>query len=366
MTTYIVKVGDTISDIAQRCLHSANRWPELARLNHLTNPNLLYIGQQLLLPETLPIAASTATQTATSPPLGPTIPANVALARGFMFIVFEQLPSIGAAAVIRKVVAIPRNFSLAPQNPLGTLSPAEHVLNVKPGASPFLSASNQPFGAPSINGKPLLLDLAKIRQAGGQIYSIEEVVADLRRFAAQNPSAVRQVNTVINTIKGVEGEILIRGTTPAGSASTLSSPHLSYVRSAEDLWRAFTEGKITRPQLEIELASLSKAYSQARIVGNVGRGLMVIGLVFTAADLGMAADRSITQRSFKPIGAETIRQVGGWGGAFAGGKIGFGVGALFGIETGPGAIVTGGVGALIFGAAGYFGADWIADHISPN
>jgi hypothetical protein len=366
LTAYIVKVSDTLSDIAQRFLHSANRWPELSRLNHLTNPNFLYIGQKLLIPEPSTVSASPASQPGLSPPLGNAIPANVALARGFMFIVFEQLPNIGATAVIRKVAAIPRNFSLAPPNPLGTLSPAEHVLNMNPRASPFLSASNQPFGAPSINGKPLLLDLAKIRAAGGQVYSIEEVVADLRRFAAQNPTAARQVNTVISTIKGVEGEILIRGSAPAGSASTISSPHLSYVRSAEDLWRAFTEGKITRPQLEIELASLSKAYSQARIVGNIGRGLMVIGIVFTAVDLGMAADHSITQRSFKPIAAETIRQVGGWGGAFAGGKIGFGVGALFGIETGPGAIVTGGVGALIFGAAGYFGADWVADKISPN
>ncbi len=50
----------------------------------------------------------------------------------------------------------------------------------------------------------------------------------------------------------------------------------------------------------------------------------------------------------------------------AGGKIGLVAGALVGIETGPGAIVTGAIGAIIFGIAGYWGADWIADHISPN
>lgn len=37
-----------------------------------------------------------------------------------------------------------------------------------------------------------------------------------------------------------------------------------------------------------------------------------------------------------------------------------------GIETGPGAILTGAVGAVIFGAAGDFGADWIADYIGEN
>jgi hypothetical protein len=52
--------------------------------------------------------------------------------------------------------------------------------------------------------------------------------------------------------------------------------------------------------------------------------------------------------------------------AFAGGKIGFGIGAAFGIETGPGAILTGAVGAVIFGGLGYFGFDLVADQISPN
>jgi hypothetical protein len=36
------------------------------------------------------------------------------------------------------------------------------------------------------------------------------------------------------------------------------------------------------------------------------------------------------------------------------------------IETGPGAIITGLVGGIVFGAAGYFGADWVADHIDKN
>jgi hypothetical protein len=93
---------------------------------------------------------------------------------------------------------------------------------------------------------------------------------------------------------------------------------------------------------------------------------MVVGVVMTAKDVYQAGQRSLEQGSAKPLAAEGIRQVGGWGGGIAGAKIGFGVGALLGIETGPGAIVTGAIGAVIFGAAGYFGADWIADKISPN
>ena len=46
--------------------------------------------------------------------------------------------------------------------------------------------------------------------------------------------------------------------------------------------------------------------------------------------------------------------------------IGGAAGAAVGIETGPGAVVTGFVGAVIFGVAGYLGADWVADFIDKN
>jgi hypothetical protein len=281
--------------------------------------------------------------------------------------VFEQLPHVGADKIIRKVAAIPKDFSLIPASPQGTLSLAEHALGMNPRASPFLSASNQPFGAPSISGKPLLLDVAKIQRARGQIYSIDQVVRDLKRFVTENPSSARRVDTLIKTIQGVEGEVLIKtARTPAQAASGLSAAHTAYVRSAEDLWRAFTDGKISRLQLEVELSNLGKAYSRARVIGNVGRGLMVVGVIFTAIDVGTAADRSIRQQSFKPIGAEAIRQVGGWGAALAGAKIGFSTGALFEIETGPGAMLTGAAGAIIVGALGYYGSDLVTDYISPN
>ena len=169
-----------------------------------------------------------------------------------------------------------------------------------------------------------------------------------------------------NLIQKVEGEVLISGSTPAGSARALGSTHGTFVRSAEDLWQAFTSNKITKAQLEEGLISLERAYSKAKVIGKVGRVLMVVGVVFTAVDLGLAGKRSVEQNSFKPIGAEVVRQAGGWGMALAGVKIGAVAGAAVGVATGPGLIVTGAIGAVIFGAAGYFGADWIADHISPN
>lgn len=45
----IVERGDTLSQIAERYLGAAGRWREIASLNKLSNPNLIYPGQVLRL-----------------------------------------------------------------------------------------------------------------------------------------------------------------------------------------------------------------------------------------------------------------------------------------------------------------------------
>ena|GEM_PF-1690214 len=373
MREYVVQRGDTLARIAERMLGQVSRWPEIAGLNRILNPNLLFVGEKLKLPDARSGMSGSSSHQRSVSLIGqngaaPQVPANLALARGFLFIVFEQLPEIGSGKIIRKVSVIPRDFSLIPSNPLGKLSLAEHALGLNLNQSQFLSASNKPFGAPTmnVNAQPLILDTAKIQWAGGKIYSVSEIVRDLERFGAQNPARRTQIDKLIWTIRNIEGEVLIEGSTPPGSAKRPSAVHTPYIRSAEDLWNEFRASRMTREQLRQELANLEKAYSQARIVGRIGRVLTVVGVVITVAEVTQATQRSINQHSFRPIGAELVRQAGGWGGAVAGMKIGFAGGALFGIETGPGAIVTGALGAIVFGAAGYFGADWVADHISPN
>ncbi len=366
MEFYIVQRGDTLSSIAKKTLGRAERWVDIARLNKQQNPSKIFVGETLRLPDRTQDANSINTQNVTYIRKNNQFPASVALARGYMFVIFEQLPNIGATKIIRKVAAIPKNYSLNAANLKGTLSPAEHVLNIAPRESQFLSASSKPFAAPSINGQPLILDVAKIKQAGGQIYTLESVVQDLKRFVGENPSTRNQVDKLIYAITRIEGEVLINGGTPPDAAKMPSAVHNAYIKSAEYYWREYTSGRISKQNLVDELANLENAYSKARIVGSVGRVLFVIGVVLTVVDLTKATNRSITQHSFKPIGAEVVRQTGGWGGALAGARIGFATGAMFGIETGPGAIVSGAVGAIIFGAIGYFSADWAADHISPN
>jgi LysM repeat protein len=57
MQEYIVKAGDTLSAIAKRFLGVNGDWREIARINNITNPASLQIGQRLLIP------------TAASPPI---------------------------------------------------------------------------------------------------------------------------------------------------------------------------------------------------------------------------------------------------------------------------------------------------------
>lgn len=50
MQEYIVKAGDTLSAIAKRFLGVNADWREIARINNITNPASLQIGQRLLIP----------------------------------------------------------------------------------------------------------------------------------------------------------------------------------------------------------------------------------------------------------------------------------------------------------------------------
>lgn len=378
MEDYVLQYGDTLEKIASEKLGNVNRWREIAEINKLQNADNLLIGQKLKIPKNslnissdfLPNQNLDSNNTPANQ-----IPASLALARGYMFVVFEQLPEVGSKNVIRKVAIIPKDYSLFPKNPLAKYSPAEHALMGNILETQYLSTSNKPFGSPTMPKQSLknpkgwnellLIDTDKAQSGGAKIIRVEELVADLRRHAIENPKAQNQIRNLINAIEKIEGETLIEGSVPGNAVKRVSTAHSKYIATADELVAQAKRGAISEQQLYTELESLGKSYKKAKIFGRVGRVLTVVGVVFTAVDVADAAQKSYDKGSFKPLAAETVRQVGGWGGAMAGAKIGFWVGAAFGIETGPGAIVTGAVGAIVFGAIGYFAGDYLAGWIDP-
>lgn len=49
-STYRVRRGDSLSVIAKRQYKDARLWPEIARANHLTAPYMIFVGQELVIP----------------------------------------------------------------------------------------------------------------------------------------------------------------------------------------------------------------------------------------------------------------------------------------------------------------------------
>ncbi len=49
----VVRQGDTLSSFSNKYLEKPEMWPEIARLNQIKNPNLIFPGQKLLIPDRL-------------------------------------------------------------------------------------------------------------------------------------------------------------------------------------------------------------------------------------------------------------------------------------------------------------------------
>lgn len=344
---YVVQYGDTLWEIARKCLGDPTRWQEIARQNHLENPDILFVGQQLWLPA--PIGRSQAPWSTTSLG-GPTHrsgstffeerPAKHFPARTYFFVVADEINPF-TRKLVRKVVfpkdlqgnpelvkriLSPEAHGFQPIDPHSKVSMGRHILGRTD--SKYISASERPFGAARFGGKRYWIDANKVRQAGGLIHEAKEVAEDLARIAAKTKDAkfLKYIDDIRHKSLVLDKEVLIEG----------------------------------------EIAA--KAVKGAGAMG-LTRGLQVVqgvGLIVSVYDLGQAGMQSYHQGSVKPIAAESVRQVGGWAAGWAGMKLGTAAGALVGIETGPGAVLTAVAGGLVGGVAGYFGFDWIADHIHEN
>lgn len=258
-----------------------------------------------------------------------------------IFVVFEYVTDKGY--LVRKILSfehygIPGESQchitgLFPKAPYSNTSVVEHVMGFN--KSRFISASSAfPDGAPNITGEKIYIDIQKTLNSGAKIISSEDIVKDLIKYKDMYPHTQTRVDKLIYAIENIEHEVLIEP----------------------------PQGKPIPPQAIWKESHFNMAHS----IVKYARVVQVIGIGLTAYDIGNAAYQSYKEDSIKPISAEAVRQAGGWAGAWLGFKFGSVAGASFTLETGPGAFIGGLVGGIICGAAAYFGADWIADHIYEN
>jgi len=343
---YTVNYGDSLSSIAANCLGSAGSWREITTLNCIRNLDCIFVGQQLQLPRHAKEskALSPASQhTFSENQPAQDRPATMFPARAFFFVIADEFNPLrgkyvrkvfpmenfnGSAELVEQILN-PEKYGFSPIDPNSNVSIGRHVLGRTD--SRFISASSARKGSPrfDFNGtshsKPYWIDIEKLKKTGVKIYEAEDIVRDLDRIAAKSkdPRLLSSIEHFKKISVEVDKEILIEGDIPAR------------------LIRGSGSRAITRV---------------VRVVGG-------IGIVLTVYDLGKAGYTSYEQHSVLPLTAQSVRQVGGWGSALAGFRIGMALGGAFGIETGPGAIFSAASGGLIFGTAGYFGSNWIAEHI---
>ncbi|WP_160077495.1 glycine zipper family protein [Pseudomonas sp. 8AS] len=266
------------------------------------------------------------------------LPGYLMPARAFFFVIVEEPGKDGF--LVRKIYASdkspymkqmnltplqelselnPERYGMQPKGPNAPYTVAEHVMGEGKNISQYISTSSIfPQGSPRFDGRSIFIDIHKAQQAGARLVSTEEILRDLAAYKAQHPHLAKRIDKISSYVRDIDKEVLVHGKKVPASA-------------------------IFTPE---SLKTTKGIVKGARVV-------QVLGIAFTAYDLTTATQ-------------ESIRQAGGWGAAWAGFKVGGAAGAALGFETGPGAIVTGLIGGIVVGAAGYFGADWVADHIYEN
>lgn len=270
-------------------------------------------------------------------------------ARGFFFVVVDEVGKEGF--LTRKVYAslddpylkamnlpnermlnevFPEKYGLEGKDLTSKATIAEHVMGVDTKSRYTSTSSLFPEGSPRFQGKPIYIDINKAISSGAKLVKTEEIITALEEYKTIAPKRVKRIDQIIGYVRDIDKEVLVANSAPAKAIFTDES--LQFVQK----------------------------------VGKVGRVVQLFGFALTAYDLTMAGQESLKTNSMAPISAEVIRQAGGWGSGVAGIKVGTAIGVTLGIETGPGAVITGLVGGIIFGAAGYFGADWVADFIYEN
>jgi hypothetical protein len=344
---YTVRYGDTLSGIAAETLGDAERWPAIAQANNLRDTHHLFVGQMLVMPTDArasagPRGANSVRVFETSHPSTPPArrPATALPARAFLFVLADEIDPV-RRKLVRKVI-FPKDLQGDPTLIRRILDPQMHGFSARAPGSPvsvgrhvlgrtdsaYVSASERPLGSPRFTGERYWIDVEKVKRSGAVIHEGKDIARDLDRIAARTKN--REFLSYIEEIRQkaliVDREVLIEG----------------------------------------EIAAVAVKGARAMALTRGLQFVQGVGLVVSAYDLATAGAKSYREGSVKPIAAESLRQMGGWAAAFAGLKLGAAAGAMVGIETGPGAVLTAAAGGFVGGVAGYFGFDWIADRIHRN
>lgn len=338
---YTVCYGDTLWSISATCLGASSRWGEIARINHLSNPDHLYVGQTLALPADAkrvraPCETDRLANDLSDPP-SEHRPAKMIPARSFFFVIADEFnplrkkfvrkvivpPELQENVELCKTILRPDKYGFLPKDPCSNIPVGRHVLGMT--NSKYISCSEKFLGASRFKGKRFWIDAAKLAQAGINVHDSMDIIRDLERIASKckDPGFLKYIDYIKNLSVNFDKEILVEGKIPAKFVKSLS-------------------GKIMTHGLQF--------------VGGVG-------VILTVYDLEQSLEVSYNKSTLRPFAATSVRKVGGWGPALAGFKVGGCVGGALGFETGPGALLFSAVGSCIGGMAGYFGAEWIANYI---
>ena len=176
---------------------------------------------------------------------------------------------------------------------------------------------------------------------------------------------------------------LSRGLPCANSVSRFINHHLqSWGGASNRIWSDTQIGPLSWtallwPACQQSLAQLLCRYSRntarceavTRVTANVrsapvpGQLLFALGLAADAHQMTKAITKSVRTGTMRPAAAQATRSLTTWGAVWAGAEL-FGTGgAILGLEVGPGAVVTSGIGAMIGGVVGLFASEWLARRI---
>ena len=118
-------------------------------------------------------------------------------------------------------MANPDIYGMKPTNPESSVSPGEHSLaqhTIKTEGSKYVSASQLPNGAETVDGKVYWIDMDKL-PPGIKVVSNEEIAKDLERLVSEGKITRERADMWLKDQRIKEAEILIEGEIPRGAVS---------------------------------------------------------------------------------------------------------------------------------------------------